>query len=311
MLAEHYGAASVRLLAFPGEQLPDEKPWRELAVYTGDVRSPRSLIAAVSGCEAVVNLAGFLSHRQRDRGQLFAVNCQGAANVAAACIAARVRRLVHVSSIGAVGFRPDREPVDESAPYNWPDSFHYMASKYRGQETVRQLAAEHGLELTVLNPASIMGPGDRIPSSGQNQVFALVLANRLLPTFTGANGVVDVRDVAEIAIRAIKESPQSQPCLLVGANIEYSAVLRAIAASFNRSVRLVPMPSALIAASGLLLETLPLNRNRLSFSYGRMSGWHCYYDASLSTKVFGHAYRDFNQTIADGCRYFLEHIGRA
>jgi len=304
LLVECYGRAEVRLFALPDESLPSEEPWSGLDVFRGDIRAPETLAGAVAGCELVVNLAGLVSHRRRDRERVFAVNSQGAVNVAQACIAGGVRRLVHLSSTGAIGFRRDGTPADESTPFNWPGTFCYMAAKRAGQDAVMRLAAEHGLELTVLNPAAIMGPGDRVSTSAHNRLYALVLANHVLPTFTGGLAVVDVRDVAEMVVRALKSEPLSGPCLLVGANLSYGDVLTAIAAEFGKRVRLVPVPPALATIFGLLLETLPTT-HPMSTAHGLMSGWRCTYDAGLSARVFGHTYRSFEQTVADGCHYFL------
>jgi uncharacterized protein YbjT (DUF2867 family) len=133
----------------------------------------------------------------------------------------------------------------------------------------------------------------------------MVLAGRVLPTFTGGLAVVDVRDVAEAVVRATELAPLPESCLLVGANVGYKDVLTTIAAAFGRSVSLIPVPRVLAAAAGLFLDALPTN-HPMSLAHGLMSGWRCYYDSTLSVKTIGHTYRGFEQTIADGCRYFLD-----
>jgi dihydroflavonol-4-reductase len=305
LLAERCATASLCVLALPGEVLPEGEPWFDVTVFRGDICSPPTLMEALSGCEVVVHLAGLVSHRQRDRRRVFAVNYQGAVNVAEACAAAGVRRMVHLSSTGAIGYRADGIPADETTTHNWSGTFCYMAAKRAGQEAVRAIAGQHGLGLTVLNPAAIMGPGDRVRTSAQNRTYSMVLDSRVLPTFTGGLAVVDVRDVAEVIVRAIEMAPVPEPCLLVGANPSYKDVLRAIALSLGRKVSLVPVPRALAAAAGLVLDALPTS-HPMSLAHGLMSGWHCYYDSTLSLRTFGHTYRSFKQTIADGCRYFLD-----
>uniref|UniRef100_A0A7C4CD49 NAD-dependent epimerase/dehydratase family protein n=1 Tax=candidate division WOR-3 bacterium TaxID=2052148 RepID=A0A7C4CD49_UNCW3 len=302
LLADRYGPAAVRLFVLPGERLPDEPPWPELAVFRGDIRMPESLRPAVSGCYVVVHLAGLISYRLCDRRRLFEVNARGAANVARVCIETGVSRLVHFSSTGAIGFRRSRVPATPATPYNWPGIFHYMASKRAGQEHVQRLCRKHGLDAVVLNPAAIMGPGDPNPESPHNRLYALVSRARVMPTFTGGLAVVDVRDVAAIAAAAIEAAPPAEPCLLVGANVGYSDVLRSIAAAMGRRIRLIPVPAVLLAGTGLLLESLP--EPPLTLAYGLMSGWHCYYDGESAAAHFRHTYRSFTQTVADACRYY-------
>ncbi|MEO0085397.1 MAG: NAD-dependent epimerase/dehydratase family protein [candidate division WOR-3 bacterium] len=305
-LVKRYDPAAVRLFALPGENLPDEPPWPDLAVFRGDVRNPESLRPAVAGCDIVLNLAGLISYRLCDRQRLFAVNAAGAANVARACIAAGVRRLIHFSSTGAIGFLRSRIPATETTPYNWPGIFHYMASKRAGQEQVQRLAREHGLELMVLNPTAIMGPGDRNPNSPHNRLYGMISRTRIMPTFTGGLAVVDVRDVADAALAAIGAPPSTGPHVLVGANVRYSDVLRRIADALGRRLSLVPVPSPLMAASGLLLEPLPAPP--LTLAYGLMSGWHCYYDGSMAAQSLRLRYRSFDDTITDACRYYFEKL---
>jgi dihydroflavonol-4-reductase len=308
MLADRYGAQSLRLFLMPEERLPGGRQWSDIAVWRGDVREPQTLTEAVAGCDVVLHLAGVISYRLRDRAWLFAVNADGAANVAQVCVAARVRRLVHVSSTGAVGFRRDRVLSDESTLYNWPGVFHYMASKRAGQERVRQLAAERGLDVIVLNPAAIMGPGDRDPKSAHNRLYGMVRRSRLMPTFTGGLAVVDVRDVAEAILSSVEARAMAGPCILAGANLRYGRVLRAIAAAFGQRISLLPVPSAAAAGVGLLLEGIgPLLHDLpLTYAYGRMSGWYCYYDGSKALRLLGHPYRRFEQTVADGCTWFSD-----
>jgi len=303
MLVGRFGLSAVRLFALPGERLPEEPPWPELAVFRGDVREPDTLQPAVSGCEVVLHLAGLISYRLGDRRRLFAVNARGAAHVARACIAAGVRRLVHISSNGAIGFRRDRVPADESTPYNWPGIFHYMASKRAGQEQVVRLSRDRGLEVIVLSPAAIMGPGDRNPRSAHNRLYAMVRHSRAMPTFTGGLAVVDVRDVAAAVAAAIDAAPPAGPRLLVGANVRYADVLRQIATAFGRRLTLVPVPAPILAGAGLLLEPLPTPP--LTLAYGLLSGWHCYYDGTRAADLLRLCYRRFAETIADGCRYYM------
>lgn len=307
-LVERYCAHSVRLLTLPGERLPAEEPWLGLDNIAGDVRQPGVVLSAVDGCELVLHLAGLISYRMKDRNRLLDVNAGGAANVARACVATGVRRMVHVSSTGAIGFRCDRVLSDEATPYNWPAAFHYMSSKRAGQEAVRQVAAEHGLDVVILNPAAIMGPGDRNPSSAHNRLYRMVRRSRVMPTFTGGLAVVDVRDVADAILRAVEMPPDTGPFVLAGANIRYGRVLRAIASGFGRRISLVPVPAAVAAGVGLLFDGLSflLPAVPLTYAYGRMSGWHCYYDGSRALGLLGHGYRSLERTVADGCRYHVD-----
>lgn len=307
MLAERFGAGALRLFVLPAETLRADEPWRSTEVRRGDIGNAGEVADAVNGCDVVLHLAGFISHRRCDRARLFRVNSGGATNVARACVQAGVRRMVHVSSTGATGFRRDRKPATEATPFNWPSAFHYMASKRAGQEAVRRIADESGLDVITVSPAAIMGPGDQNPSTPHNRLYAMARSAKVLPTFTGGLSAVDVRDVADAVVGAMETEPQREPFLLAGANRRYSDVLRQMAAGFGRSVRLVPVPATLAAGVGLLCEAARLPDPPLTYAYGRMSGWHCYHDGSRGRDLLGRDYRSFEDTVRDGCRFFSEY----
>lgn len=308
-LIERHGTGAMRCLVLPDEVLPASEYWRSLEVRRGDVADAEAVTDAVRGCDVVLHLAGLISYRRTDRVRLFRINVSGAVNVAQACAKQGLRRLVHVSSTGAAGFYRDGRLADASTPFNWPAPFYYMASKRAGQEAVRRIAAESGLEVLTLSPAAIIGPGDTNPKTPHNRLYALVRSAVVLPTFTGGLSVVDVRDVVDAVVRAMDFRPEPEPFLLAGSNRRYSDVLKQIAAGFARRVRLVPIPAALAAGAGFAFEVLRLQGAPVTYSYGMMSGWRCFHDGRRGRELLGRDYRRFEQTIEEGCRFFVEHHG--
>jgi len=117
---------------------------------TGDVTDPASLPAALAGVDRVIHMAGLVSHAEADRERLMRVNVGGTENVLAAARAAGVARVVHVSSIAAVGTTPDPgRPLDEDAPYSaTAASYPYPLSKRLGEQAALAAAAQ-GQDVTV------------------------------------------------------------------------------------------------------------------------------------------------------------------
>ena len=105
---------------------------------TADVHDPAALKTLVSGCDAVVNLVAILHGSEAAFEQ---VHVALPRRLAAACRRQGVRRLVHVSALGA-------DPAGPS---------HYLRSKGRGEAALR----EAGLDLTLLRPSVIFGANDR------------------------------------------------------------------------------------------------------------------------------------------------------
>jgi dihydroflavonol-4-reductase len=307
-LIARYGAASVSAFVLPGDRIPESWAGRGVRIHEGDIADPAAVRAAVAGRTHVVHLAGLISYWKGDRERLFRVNRDGARTVGEACVEHGVRRLVHVSSVGAIGFHKDGRPADEETPYNWPDSILYTASKREGQLAVEELIRTRGLRAIIFNPASIMGPGDYDPRTPHNRLYGMITKNRITGSFTGGLAVVDVRDLVELIEDALEgKGRDGERYLAVGANLSYSATIRLIGKACGLKSRPIPVPAGLVAIGGGLLEgaSVPFKkRPLLTFAYGRLSGWRSYYGNGKSVREFGHAYRPVEQTIADGWEYY-------
>lgn len=131
--------------------------WRDVRIVRGDITSGTSLIGVMDGQDAVIHLAGAVGY-----GQTFercnAINRDGTRHVAAESVTAGVRRFVHMSSVSVYG-RPAGVTVTESSPLekiNDP----YGDTKIDAEHIVSVLAAEGKLDLTIVRPTVIYGPGD-------------------------------------------------------------------------------------------------------------------------------------------------------
>lgn len=295
------------LLVLPGE--PQPKNWADqgLRVIKGDITDPQAVDTACRGHSHVVHLAGLISYWKRDRARLLAVNRDGVANVVAACLRHRVRRLVHISSVGALGFNRSGEPADETTPFNWPAGFPYMVSKHLGQQEVERAVLERGLPAVIINSASIMGPGDSNPLTPQNRLYASIYRRPFFGSFRGGLAVVDVRDLVALIIKALDRGQDGHRYLAVGANLTYRQVIRLIGKHSGRKVYPWSIPAFLCVIAGGLLEAvsgLTGKNPLLTTAYGRLSGWFLYHRNDKSRREFKHTYIDIEDTIADSCRYF-------
>ena len=307
-LIERYGIAAVSAFVLPGDRIPESWAGRGVRIHEGDIADSSAVRAAVERKTHVVHLAGLISYWRGDRERLFRVNRDGARIIGEACLEAGVERLVHVSSVGAVGFHKDGCPADEETPYNWPDSILYIASKHEGQLAVEDLVQKRGLPSVIFNPASIMGPGDHEPRTPHNRLYGMISKSRIIGSFTGGLAVVDVRDLVDLLGEALEgKGRNGQHYLAVGANLTYSDVIRLIGRACGLISRPVPIPAALVAAGGGLVEgvsALLKKRPLVTFAYGRLSGWRAYYDNGKSVREFEHVYRPVEQTIVDGWEYY-------
>jgi dihydroflavonol-4-reductase len=278
-----------------------------LGFIEGDVTDPASVAAAVRGHTHIIHLAGLISYRRGDRARMESVNRDGARNVAEAAAREGVARLIHVSSVGAVGFRRDGAAADESTPFNWPESISYMATKRAGQDAVEEVMRRDGLRAVILNPGSLLGPGDPDPLSDHNRLYAAVARGPLFGCFAGGLAFADVRDLAAIVLEALTRGEEGQSYLVVGANATYAEVVRTIGRWFGRPVFPFRVPPLLLTAAGSVMEAAAAVAGRRPFltaAQGRLGGCRAWYDNAKGAAAFRHAYRPFAETIADGCAYW-------
>lgn len=170
----------------------------------GDVLDPPSLRPLVDGAEVVFHLAARISIVGDPDGSVRRTNVEGPRHVAAACLAAGVPRLVHVSSVHAVAARPAGAPVDASSPPSDedPGAPAYDRSKAGGEREVL-LAAARGLQVVILRPTAVLGPHDHKPSR-MGRVLLALARGRMPGIVAGGYDWVDARDVARAALAAAR-----------------------------------------------------------------------------------------------------------
>ncbi len=187
----------------------------------GDVTDGASVRAAMEGCDRVYHLAGWVQVTPWGGDVARRVNVEGVENVCCACVACGVKRLVHVSSIAAVGHGPMKSPADEEAMWNFGSlRAPYYDTKREGEMVVRRYVGD-GLDAVVVNPGYVVGPFDVRPTSGR--VILRVAAGRL-PGVPSRGGIafVDVRQVVEGMRAAMDRGKTGDRYVLVGENITYA-----------------------------------------------------------------------------------------
>jgi nucleoside-diphosphate-sugar epimerase len=148
---------TVRCLARPSS---DTAPLRDLGVEIvhGDLTSAPSLTHAVAGCEAVLHCGALVSD-WATVGEIAAVNVGGTRNLLEAAVGASVKRFVHLSTTDVYGHPGGAEIAEThtaSRFRNW-----YAQTKLEAEAEVRVAQAAGGLDVVILRPATVYGPGSK------------------------------------------------------------------------------------------------------------------------------------------------------
>lgn len=218
----HLGAALVRRLVEEGARVravvrDDMRAVAGLDVeeIRGDLTDAEGLARAFAGSEVVFHFAGRISIAGDPDGSVARTNVLGTRNVVGAAIAARVSRIVHVSSIHALADPGPGGTVDESAPPAAGEGFPaYDRSKAAGEREILA-GIPRGLPGVILNPAASIGPYDFKPSR-MGRVLIDLARGRTPALVGGGFAWVDTRDVAAAAVAAARKGAPGERYVLAG-----------------------------------------------------------------------------------------------
>ena len=196
-----------------------------------DILDVVGLEEAMKEIDEIYHCAAMVSYNPKDTSLLYKVNTEGTANVINAALNAGVKKIVHVSSVAAIGKSTSNKEITEDIP--WTESnltSTYARSKYLAELEVWRGIAE-GLNAVIVNPSIILGPGDWNESS--TKIFKSVYHE--FPWYTeGMAGFVDVRDVANAMISLMNSDIVSQRFIISAENAGYRTVFNTIAEAFNK-----------------------------------------------------------------------------
>lgn len=177
----------------------------------------------------VYHCAGLVSFSSRKKKALYKVNVEATANVVNACLNASVKKMVHVSSVAALGRAGNHGFTNEETIWKFHESSSYGYSKYLGEMEVWRGVAE-GLNAVIINPSVILGPGNW--HQGSTAIFKKVFDGFNWYT-EGVNGFVDVRDVSNAMMMLMNSDISAERFIVSAENKKYSDLFFEIADAFK------------------------------------------------------------------------------
>ncbi len=230
-----YNNASLDDLSFP-----------QLNKVRCDILDVNVLEEVMDGVEELYHCAGKVSFIPRDTRQIFKVNVEGTANVVNAALNAGVKKMLHVSSVAALGRIRQDEFINETMQWTEETSnSRYGQSKYMGEMEVWRGIAE-GLNAVIVNPSLVIGSGNWHESS--TAIFKSVYNE--IPWYTdGMTGVVDVKDVANAMIMLMDSDINAERFIISAENIGFHDLFKMIAKEFNKKIpskKVTPLLAAIV-----------------------------------------------------------------
>jgi dihydroflavonol-4-reductase len=242
---------TVRALVMPND---DCRPLSNLKVDIGrgDVTDLKSLESVFSGADIVFHLAGIVTIMPGMKKVLERVNVGGVSNVAEACRACGVRRLVYTSSVHAIAEPPHGTVIDETQPFDADRVLgDYARSKARATLLLLEEVRKGKLDAVICCPTGVIGPWD-YSISNIGQLILDFASGHLKSYVRGAYDFVDVRDVANGLILAAEKGQTGQHYILSGAQVQVPGLMKELERNIGRPAPTYEIPSALARAAGVL-----------------------------------------------------------
>lgn len=261
---------------------------------------------AMNGIEKVYHCAALVSFDDKDGEALIRMNPLITANVVNVALDFNVRKLVYASSVSALGRTVQGKLINEEA--QWVDSKHnsvYAKSKYLAELEVWR-GSEEGLNVAIVNPTIILGPGNW--KEGSAAVFHTIARGFKFYT-EGVNGYVDARDVAEAMIKLMESRVTGERFVLVGENLTYREVFSKIALALDAprpQIHAKPWMGNIVWRIAKLKSWLLGGKPMVTRETVHTAHQHNIYDNSKVKEVLNFSFTPVEKTILDFARFYKD-----
>jgi len=278
---------------------------RGATAVAGDVLDEATVERAAAGCDVVFHVAGVNATCVRDPFPMIRANVAGAERVVRAAARAGARRVVLTSSAATIGERA-RELGTEASVHR--GSFHsaYERSKWLGERRAKLAAQEAGVELVIVNPSSVQGPGR---SNGTARLLITAMDGRVPAIVRTWVSIVDVGDCAAGHVLAAERGEDGERYLLNGASLPVGGLLHEIQRVTGRHRRVLVLPPAALRAAGVAGDLAGrLFRRGVPFcsEAARTLAQGHRYDGSRATRELGLAYTPLEETLRRTLAWYVD-----
>jgi dihydroflavonol-4-reductase len=292
--------ARVRIVALPPRPGHPVHNLGGVEGYYGDVRDPDLVRAALADCDVIFHTAGSVAAWGPALTVMREIHERGTSNILAA--ARPGARIVHTSSIVAVGGTPNGQVLDEDSPFTVDDlAIDYVHAK-RAAERLALAAAAKGRDVVVVNPGYLIGPED-YEGSVMGRLCVRAWKGRLPVAPPGGFNLVDVRDVAQGHLLAAQHGRAGVRYILGGENHSSRSLLALLADLAGLAPRAIPtLPPWLMKTLAVVAEA----RGRLtsrepypSFQHARLNRLFWFVRSDRARRELGYECRPVRQSLLE------------
>jgi dihydroflavonol-4-reductase len=278
-------------------------------VCDGDLCDPASLRRAVAGVHTVFHVAADYRLWARRPEEIYRANVEGTRAMLQACADAGVSRVVHTSSVGALGIPTDGTPGTETTPVTLADMVGpYKASKFLAEQVALGFALK-GLPVVIVNPSTPIGPWDVKPTPTGKMIVDF-LQGRIFATLDTGLNLVHVRDVARGHLLAAERGRVGEKYILGHTDLTLAEIGELLASITGGRAPRMKIPYAVAwAAAGCMEVAARVTGGvpRASLTAVRMARKRMFFSAAKAVRELGLPQTDVREALVDATRWFVEH----
>jgi len=227
-----------------------------IKIFNGDITDVASVQKAIEGCEQVYHLAAYAKVWAKDLSIFFKLNVDGARNVFDAARNTGVSKIVFTSTGGTLG-PSHNKPVEEKDERIGKPFTIYEESKTQAEELCRAYYEKHGMNIVIVNPPRVYGPGIITESNAVTRLVKLYMAGKwkIMPGDGKRTGsYVYVDDVVNGHILAMQKGRSGERYSIGGVNASYIEFFDLLAKLTGKKISLIKLPVWIMMLAGNALQ---------------------------------------------------------
>lgn len=272
---------------------------RDVDIRTGDIVDAASVRQAMpAGVDAVFHVAASTNVWAGNNDEQDRINIDGTRHMVEAAIDAGAGRFILTSSFATWGFQ--RGLITENSPRSRnSDWINYVRTKRIAEDLVKDAVKSGRLDAVILNPAHILGPGDR---HNWARMIVMVAEGTLPALPPGGGAFADVREVAKAHVAAFHQGETGQHYLLGGDDFSFAEVVQLVGELLGRSVPTRPTPAWLlrtIAHAHAAVASITRKPPRITPESAAMICHHSRCDSTRARTVLGYQHKSIRPLVED------------
>ncbi|MFC2138735.1 NAD-dependent epimerase/dehydratase family protein [Bacteroidota bacterium] len=271
----------------------------------GDILDYDSIENSLNGVEEIYHAAALVSFNPKEK-YLVKSNIHGTQNLVNAALEKKIQKFCFVSSVASLGKPLNGNLINESCIWSAKHKKSiYSYSKHHSEMEVWRGAAE-GLNVVIVNPSIILGPG--FWNSGSSAFFSTIYKGlNFYPS--GITGFLDVRDVVKIMIELMEKEIFNERFILNAENYAYKDFFQLIAKSLNVKKPAVPVTKFMTSVGWRMAKIISIFSNhppKLTKETAKSANSVSYYSNEKITQKLNYNFISIKDSIRENCELFLD-----